>query len=205
MKAQVYNLSNETVGDIELDDSVFACPLREDILSRVIHWQLAKRRGGNACTKERGDVAGSSKKIVRQKGSGGARHGNKKAPQLRGGGVAMGPETRSHAYSLNKKVRKLGLCTALSEKLQSDKLTIVESINVDSYKTKSMTDLLPKFNAKSVLLIDADLDENIRLSSRNLHKIYTLPQIGANVYDIVRHDRVIISKAAVEALQERLK
>jgi large subunit ribosomal protein L4 len=204
MKQQVYNLSNEIVGDMELSDTVFGRPVREDILARVIHWQLAKRRSGNASVKQIADMSMTTRKFVRQKGSGGARHGSRKAPQFRGGAVAMGPQTRSYAYSLNKKVRKLGLCTALSEKTQSEKLTVVDSLVMDSYKTKSINDVLAKFNAQSVLFIDADLDVNLRLGSRNLHKVHTLPQMGANVYDIMKYDHVIISKAAVEKLQERL-
>lgn len=205
MKTQVLNLKNDVVGEIDLNSDIFGLPVRVDILSRVIEWQLAKRRAGTHKTKEIGDVQGTTKKFVRQKGSGGARHGSRRAPQFRGGAVVFGPVVRSHEYSLPKKVRRLGLSTALSEKLANNNLVVVDSLNMESFKTKAIKEFVSKMDAKSILFIDGDdMDLNIRLAARNLHNVNTLPQIGANVYDIMHCDKVVLSKAAVEALQARL-
>lgn len=205
MKRDVYNVKHEVVGQVDLNFNIFEKPVRIDILSRVIEWQLAKRRSGTHKTKQIAEVSGTGKKFVRQKGSGGARHGSRRAPQFRGGAVIFGPVVRSHEYSLPKKIRKLGLITALSEKLSSNNLFIIDTLKLDTYKTKDIKAFLDNLKARSTLLIDSDdIDMNLRLSVRNLHNVNALPQIGANVYDIMHCDKLIISLDALKSLEARL-
>lgn len=205
MKCPVTTLDNQQAGEIELSDAVFGLPVRKDILARVVDWQLAKRRAGTASTKTRGEINASTKKIYRQKGTGRARHGAKSANIFRGGGRAHGPRPRSFAYSLPKKVRQLGLRTALSAKVAEGKLMILDQARIDSVKTKELRKRLDGLGLGSVLVVDgAQLDENFSLAARNIVGIDVLPQIGANVHDILRHEYLVLTKDAVEALEARL-
>lgn len=204
MKLKIVDQSFEAVGDIELDDYVYGIAPREDILSRVVAWQLAKRRSGNHKVKERGEVSGSTKKIVKQKGSGGARHGSKRAAQFRTGGIIFGPVVRSHEYSLPKKVRNLGVRMALSAKMASGDLIVVD--NLQAKQPKINKDLLKTFDCKSILFVDDDsVDVNFALSMSNIIGLDIMPQIGVNVYDILRKDKVVITSKAAKVLEERLK
>jgi large subunit ribosomal protein L4 len=207
MKYEVVNLQNKKVGDIDLPASIFEQPVRVDILSRVVEWQLAKRRSGNHKTKEIADISGTTKKMYRQKGTGGARHGSKRAPQFRGGAVIFGPVVRSHAYSLPKKVRQLGLKSVLSSKLQSGDMIVVDSFEINQPKTKKLKEVLSKFGTENILLIDVDAGRvtNTALAAGNVEGFDVLPQIGANVYDILRKQKLILTVDAVKALEARLK
>jgi len=207
MKQEVVNLQNKKVGDIELPPSVFKQPIRVDILSRVVEWQLAKRRSGTHKTKEIAEISGTTKKMYRQKGTGGARHGSKRAPQFRGGSVIFGPVVRSHAYHLPKKVRQLGLKSVLSSKLESGDIIIVDSFEINKPKTKDLRAILAKFGTENMLLIDVDTTRliNTALAAGNVMGFDVLPQIGANVYDILRKEKLILTVDAVKALEARLK
>lgn len=205
MKCPVTTLDNKKAGEIELNDAVFALPVRRDVLSRVVGWQLAKRRAGTASTKTRGEVTATGAKMYRQKGTGRARHGAKTANIFRGGGVAHGPRTRSHAVDLPKKVRRLGLKTALSAKAAEGKLIVLDTATADSPKTKDLRQKLEKIGLGSALVIGGDqLDQNFSLAARNIVGIDVLPQVGANVHDILRHDTLVLTKDAVQALEARL-
>jgi len=205
MKCPVTTLDNQPSGEIELSDAVFGLPVREDILARVVNWQLAKRRRGTAATKTRGEVQGSTRKIYRQKGTGRARHGSIRANIFRGGGVAHGPRPRSHAFDLPKKVRRLGLKTALSAKAAQGKLIVLEEAKAESPRTKGLKKRLDELGLSSALIVGGEsLDDNFSLAARNLVGIDVLPQIGANVHDILRHDHLVLTKDAVQALEARL-
>ena len=207
MKQEVVNLQNQKVGDIELSASIFKQPIRVDILSRVVEWQLAKRRSGAHKTKEIAEISGTTKKMYRQKGTGGARHGSKRAPQFRGGAVIFGPVVRSHAYSLPKKVRQLGLKSVLSSKLESGDIIVVDSFEINKPKTKDLKAILAKFGTENMLLIDVDTGRltNTALAAGNVMGFDVLPQIGANVYDILRKEKLILTVDAVKALEARLR
>jgi len=206
MKCAVTTLENKAAGEIELADEVFGVPLRRDILVRAVNWQLAKRRAGTHKVKGRSDVSGSTQKRYRQKGTGRARIGSGKVSQFRGGGMAFGPVVRSHGYSLNKKVRKLALKTALSAKLADGKLVVLEAAKAEQPKTADLAKKIAGLGWSSVLVIDgAQLDDNFSRAARNLPGIDVLPQQGANVHDILRRDTLVLTKEAVEALEARLK
>lgn len=204
MKVDVKNLDAGTVGQIDLVEDIFAREIRADILHRVVTWQLAKRRATARAAKERGDVKLTSKKMYRQKGSGSARHGNKAAPQFRKGGKAHGPRARDFEFSLNKKIRALGLKVALSAKQAEGKLIVLENLEIADGKTRVLAEKLGKLGINSGLFIDGDaVDANFKLAASNLPKINALPVIGANVYDILKHDTLVLTKAAVEKLEAR--
>jgi large subunit ribosomal protein L4 len=206
MKLTVHNLDNEAVGDIELADAVFGLPIRRDILARVVNWQLAKRRAGTHKAKGISDISGTTKKPYKQKGTGRARQGSLRSPQFRGGAVIFGPVVRSHEFDLQKKVRRLGLKTALSAKQAEGKLVVLDAARVEDAKTKALRARLDKFGWISVLIIDgATLDEGFARAARNLPKVDVLPQQGANVYDILRRDTLVLTRDAVEQLEARLK
>ena len=200
MKADVLSIQNKKAGSIDLDDAIFGLEPRKDILHRCVVYQLAKRQQGTHKTKERNEVSGTTKKFGRQKGSGGARHGNRKAPLFRGGGKAHGPRPRSHAIALPKKVRQLALKHALSSKAASGALVIIDEAKMENSKTKTLVDALSKLEISNALIVDASVDENFGLATRNLKGIDMLPVIGANVYDILRKDKLVLTKAAVEGL-----
>jgi large subunit ribosomal protein L4 len=204
MKIAVKTLEGKAAGDVDLNDAIYALPVRSDILYRVVHWQLANRRGPARGAQQRADVSRTGKKMVKQKGSGGARHHARSAPQFTGGGKAHGPHARLFTESLNKKIRALGLKTALSAKQAEGKLLVVDSLNMAEAKTKSLLATLATLGLKNALFIDGEsVDANFRQACANLYKIDVLPSIGANVYDIMNHDTLVLTKAAVEKLEAR--
>ncbi len=206
MKAEVLNLDAGAAGDIELADEIFGLEPRADILHRVVRWQLARRQAGTHKTKTRGEVSYSTKKIYRQKGTGGARHGDKGVTQFRHGGNAKGPVVRSHAHELPKKVRKLGLKLALSAKAKAGEIVVIENAELAEGKTKVLKGHADKLGLGKALVIDgAEVNENFLRAARNIDGLNVLPSQGANVYDILRHDRLVLTKAGVEALEARLK
>jgi large subunit ribosomal protein L4 len=206
MKLTVRNLDNQEVGDIELADEVFGLPIRRDILARVVNWQLAKRRAGTHKAKGVSDISGTSKKPYKQKGTGRARQGSLRSPQFRGGAVIFGPVVRSHEFDLQKKVRRLGLKTALSAKQAEGKLIVIEAASVTEPKTKALRARFEALGWGSVLIIDgATVDEGFARAARNLPKVDVLPQQGANVYDILRRDVLVLTRAAAQQLEARLK
>jgi large subunit ribosomal protein L4 len=210
MKLKITDIDSKAHGEIDLADEVFkdifGRPVRRDILARCVNWQLAKRRSGNHKTKEIGDISGTTKKPYSQKGTGNARQGSLRSPQFRGGATIFGPVVRSHAHDLTKKVRKLALKTALSSKVKDGKLIVWNGTAGASGKTKDLTAKLKTLGLKSVLVIDGPaVDEKFALAARNIPNVDVLPQQGANVYDILRRDTLVLTKAAVEHLVERLK
>ena len=206
MKVSVKNLDNKNVGEIELAEAVFGAPVRRDILARVVNWQLAKRRAGTHKTKGVSDIQGTTKKPWRQKGTGRARAGSLRSPQFRGGAVIFGPVVRDHGFDLQKKVRRLGLKSALSAKQAEGKLVVIEEAQVKDAKTKGLGAQFKKLGWDSVLIIaGAAVDEQFARAARNLPKVDVLPQQGVNVYDILRRDTLVLTRAAVEHLEARLK
>ena len=205
MKVKVTNLDASTGGDIELRDDVFGLEPRADILHRVVTWQLEKRRGTARAARERSDVARTGKKFGRQKGGGTARHGDRRAPIFVGGGKAHGPRVRDFNPSLNKKVRALGLKMALSTKARDGKLVVMENLDVTEAKTKSLRDQIGKLGfGGTALVIDGDaLNVGFAMASSNLKEINLLPAVGANVYDILKADTLVLTRAAVEKLEAR--
>ena len=204
MKINVRNLSNEVVGDINLNDSVFGLPARPDILARVVRWQLAKRQQGTHSTKTIAYVSGTTRKPFRQKGTGNARQGSLRSPQFRGGAVIFGPTTRSHAHDLPKKVRALGLKTALSAKAAQGKLVIVDDFKLQTHKTQDVIHNVHAFGSSLLFIDGVEVNMNFSKAVSNIPLIDVLPQQGANVYDILRRDILILSKSAVQSLEERL-
>ncbi len=205
MKLPVISLDNAAAGEIDLPEDVFGAAPRADIMARVVHWQLAKRRAGTHKAKGMGEVSGTTKKPYRQKGTGNARQGSLRSPQFRKGGVVHGPVVRDHGYSLNKKVRRLGLISALSQKAAEGKLVVLDNATVGAdAKTGPMAAQVKALGWTSVLVVDAVADENFARVIRNLPKVRVLPTIGANVYDILKHDVLAVTRAGVEALKERL-
>ena len=206
MKREIINLDNETVGEIDLDDTVFGIAVRRDILARAVNWQLAKRRAGTHKVKGRSEVSATGRKPFRQKGTGRARQGTSRAPQMRGGGVAFGPVVRSHEIDLPKKVRRLALKSALSSKCAEGRLVVLDSATLDEPKTRLLVQRLAKLGWGHTLLVDGDeMDGNFRRAAGNIVGLDVLPSRGANVYDILRRDTLVLTRAAVESLVERLK
>jgi large subunit ribosomal protein L4 len=206
MKLTVRNLENEEVGDIELADTVFGLAVRRDILARVVKWQLAKRRAGTHKTKGISEISGTTRKPYRQKGTGRARQGSLRSSQFRGGARIFGPVVRSHAFGLQKKVRRLGLKTALSAKQSEGKLVVIDAVHIAEAKTKFLRERFEALGWASVLIIDGpDVDEGFARAARNLPRVDVLPQQGANVYDILRREILVLTRAAVEHLEARLK
>ncbi len=205
MRATVRTLDNQEVGDIELSEEVFGLPVRRDILARVVNWQLAKRRAGTHKTKGISDISGTTKKPYKQKGTGRARQGSLRSPQFRGGAVIFGPVVRSHEFGLQKKVRRLGLKTALSAKQAEGKLIVIDAARLDEAKTKALRARFGALGWESVLIIDGALDDGFARAARNLPKVDVLPEKGANVYDILRRDTLVLTRDAVQQLEARLK
>jgi len=203
MQVEVTTLDKGSAGNAELPDEIFAAAPRADIMARVVHWQLAKRRAGTHSTKGLNDVQGTTKKPYRQKGTGNARQGSLRAPQFRGGGIVHGPVPHSHAYSLNKKVRRLGLISALSQKLADGKLVVLDS-TACAAKTGELAKKFRALGWQSALIVDGVVDAGFLRASRNIPGIDVLPTVGANVYDILRHDVLAITTAGVEGLTQRL-
>lgn len=206
MKIAVKTFDNASAGEIELDDSVFGLEVRTDLLARMVNWQLAKRRSGNHKTKGISEIRGTTKKPYKQKGTGHARQGSTRSPQFRGGARIFGPVVRSHAHDLPKKVRKLALRHALSSKAADGKLVVVDAVVADSHKTKGLAAKLSALGLDSALILAGEqIDTNFALAARNLPFIDVLPSQGANVYDILRRDTLVLSRQAVEQLEARLK
>ena len=206
MKQDILNLENKNVGTIELNDAIYGLEVRADILHRVVNWQLARLQSGNHKTKGRSEVALTPAKPFKQKGSGNARQGSRKGTQFRKGGIVFGPVVRDQSHDLTKKFRKLGLKTALSAKAKEGNLVVLDEAKLSAPKTK---DLVAKLNAcglNNCLIIDGkEVDINFALASRNIEGVDILPTIGANVYDILRRDKQVLTKDAVACLEERLK
>ncbi len=206
MKSKVITLENKAAGEIELADEVFGAPMRKDILARMVNYQLAKRRVGSANTKERSDIRGTTAKPFRQKGTGRARQGSKKAPQLRGGGVVFGPHPRNFGHKLPKKVRRIAMRTALSAKQADGKLVILKDASLKNPKTKELTEKMAKLGWDNVLIVAGpEVDANFARAAANIPNMDVLPTQGANVYDILRRDHLVLTTDAVEALEARLK
>jgi large subunit ribosomal protein L4 len=204
MKLKVLNLDAKSAGEIELKDEIFGLEPRADLIQRVVVWQLAKRRAGTHKTKTRGEINRTTKKWYRQKGTGSARHGARSAPLFVGGGKAMAPVVRSHEFDLPKKVRVAGLCHALSSKAKDLKLIVLDSASVDAIKSNALAKRLNKLGAADMLIVDGAFDQKFALSARNLANVALVPASGLNVYDILKHDTLVMTKAAVNAIEERL-
>ena len=206
MKCVVMTLDNKKAGEIDLDDAIFGLSPRADLLARMVNWQLAKRRAGTHKVQGRSDVAGTTQRMYRQKGTGRARHGPPKVSQFRSGGRAFGPVLRDHAHKLPKKVRKLALKSALSAKAADGKLVVLEAAEVETPKTGELARKFGALGWSSALVIGgATLDEGFARAARNIPNVDVLPEQGANVYDILRRDTLVLTKDAVEALEARLK
>jgi len=206
MKCPVTTLDNKASGEIDLDDAIFGLTPRRDLLARMVNWQLAKRRAGTHKVKNRSEIARTGTRIYRQKGTGRARHGAAKVNIFRGGGRAFGPKPRDHAHKLPKKVRRLALCNALSAKAADGKLIVLDAAKLAEGKTAEIARKFGALGWSSVLLIDgATLDEGFARAARNIPGVDVLPQQGANVYDILRRDTLVLTKDAVQALEARLR
>jgi large subunit ribosomal protein L4 len=207
MDFEIKTLDNGSAGTIGLPDEIFGTTPRKDIMARVVLWQLAKRRAGTHKVKGMGEVSGTTRKPYKQKGTGNARQGSLRAPQFRKGGAVHGPVVRDHGYDLPKKVRRLGLISALSQKLAEGKLIVLDEANGANQgvlKTAELAKKLKVLGWNSALILDSIVDEGFLRAARNLPKIDVLPGIGANVYDILNHDVLAITRAGVESLKERL-
>ncbi len=206
MDLTVTTLEGKDAGKVSLSDAIFGLEPREDIIARVVRWQLAKKQQGTHKSKTRAEIARTGAKMFKQKGTGRARHHSARAPQFRGGGKAHGPVVRSHAHDLPKKVRALGLRHALSAKLRAEELIIIDDLVATEAKTKVLTGAFASMGLTNVLFIGgAELDNNFKLATQNIPNVDVLPVQGINVYDILRRGKLVLSKAAVEALEERFK
>ncbi|MBI1619318.1 50S ribosomal protein L4 [Aquamicrobium zhengzhouense] len=204
MDVKITTLAGDAAGDIKLSDEIFGLEPREDILQRVVRWQLAKKQQGTHQSKGRADIARTGAKMYKQKGTGRARHSSARAPQFRGGGKAHGPVARSHEHDLPKKVRALGLKHALSVKAQGSSLIIIDDLAMSDPKTKALVANFEKLGLTNALVIGgAEVDVNFKRAAANIPNIDVLPIQGINVYDILRRGTLVLSKAAVEALEER--
>ena len=205
MKADAIKLDGKSAGSVELSDAIFGLEPRVDILHRVVRWQRNNAQAGTHKVKTRSEVNYSTKKIYRQKGTGGARHGARSAPIFRGGGVYKGPTPRSHGHELPKKVRKLGLMHALSAKAIAGELVIIDNIDIKDIKTKTLAAQVKELGWKRALIIDgADVNADFVQAARNITGLDVLPTMGANVFDILKRDTLVITKAGLEALEARL-
>ena len=205
MKVKVQKIDGKAAGDVELNDAVFGVEPRADILHRVVRWQRNKAQQGTHKVKTRSETSYSTKKIYRQKGTGGARHGDRNAPIFRKGGIYKGPTPRSHAHDLPKKFRALGLKHALSAKAKAGELVVIEAAETEG-KTAALAKQVKNLGWKRALIIDgAEVNENFAQAARNIEGLDVLPSMGANVYDILKRDTLVITKAGVEALEARLK
>ena len=203
MDVDIRTLDNSSAGSASLPDEIFATTPRADIMARVVQWQLAKRRAGTHKVKGMGEVSGTTRKPYKQKGTGNARQGSLRAPQFRTGGAVHGPVVRSHGFDLPKKVRRLGLISALSQKLADGKLVVLEEAT-GMVRTAELAVKLKALGWTSALIVDGTVDEGFLRAARNIPKIDVLPSVGANVYDILNHDVLAITRAGVEGLKERL-
>ena len=206
MKLDVIKLDGGKAGSVDLGDEIFGLEPRADILHRVVRWQRAKAQAGTHKVKTRSETSYSTKKIYRQKGTGGARHGSRNAPIFRGGGIYKGPVVRSHAHDLPKKFRALGLKHALSSKAATGNLVVIDTADLAEAKTSTLAKAMKNLGWKRALVIDgAEVNENFARAAANIQDLDVLPSMGANVYDILKRDTLVITKAGVEALEARLK
>ena len=203
MQIDIKTLDNGSAGSVELADEIFGANPRADIMARVVHWQQARRRSGNHKVKGMSEVSGTTKKPYRQKGTGNARQGSLRSPQYRTGGIVHGPVVRDHGYDLPKKVRRLGLISALSQKQAEGKLVVIDAA-AGVEKTKDLATKLRALGWTSALFIDADVDAGFLRASRNLISVDVLPTVGANVLDILRHELLVVTSAGLEGLTARL-
>ena len=200
----VKNIKGKKVTTIDLVESIFNVPVKPSVLHEVVTMQLANRRSGSASVKHRSDVKGSSRKLFRQKGTGRARRGDIKSPLLRGGGVVFGPDGRNYAFRVPKKVRKLALKMALSTKLQANELMVLDKLELKQIKTKDFVDLINDLNLTNALIVTAEKDENLELSSRNVPDIKVLRSEGLNVYDILKYKTLILLEPVIKNIEGRL-
>mgnify|MGYP000018962807 FL=1 len=206
MKIEVNSLGNKKIKDIDLDKQIFGLELKEEIIYRMVRYQLAKRRSGNHKTKGISEISGTTKKPFKQKGTGNARQGSKRSPQMRGGAVIFGPQVRSHAHKLPKQIKKLALKMAISKKVKDGKFRIINELKMSKPKTNLFRSKLAGLKLDSVLFIDGkDIDNNFLLASKNVPKIDILPVAGINVYDILKRDYLVLSENAVNGIKERFK
>ena len=206
MELKVTTLEGKESGSVQLPDAIFGLEPRKDLIQRVVNWQLAKRQAGTHKTKGRAEIWRTGKKMYAQKGTGGARHGSARVPQFRGGGRAFGPVVRSHAFDLPKKVRALGLKHALSAKAKAGGLIVIDNTELKDAKTKSLIGHFSKMELTSALIIDgAQVNEGFAAAARNIPHIDVLPIQGINVYDILRRQKLVLTKAALDALEARFK
>ena len=204
-KISIYNLQKKTVGELELSDAVFGVDVNEALIYDVLKAQLASKRSGNAKTKVRPEVAGSTRKLYRQKGTGAARHGAIRASQYVGGGKAHGPQPRDYSYRPPRKMRAGALVSALSLKLKQGNLMVVDKFDLSEIKTKKVAEILKVLGVGTSLVVDAKANDNLRISVRNIQKSLFLPPEGVNLYDVLRHEHLILTKDAVAELQTRLE
>lgn len=202
-KVDVVNMLNERVGEIDLPDEIFSAPVKEHLFWEVVKWQQARRRAGTACTRGRSEISGSTRKLFRQKGTGRARRGDIKSPVLRGGGTVFGPHPRNFSYTLPKKVRKAALISALSRRNEEKHLVVIDRIELPEAKTRHVAGMLRRFGMQSALLVDAGNTALIR-SGRNIPKVAVLEPMGLNVEAVLRHDHLVLTRAAVAAIEGRL-
>ncbi|WP_210484424.1 50S ribosomal protein L4 [Microvirga antarctica] len=206
MKLDITTLEGGSAGSVDLNEAIFGLDPRSDLLARCVRWQLAKRQAGTHATKGRSDINRTTKKLYKQKGTGNARHGAASAPQFRGGGRAFGPVVRSHAHDLPKKVRALALRHALSSKVKDASLIIVDDVQLKDPKTKGLIERFGKMGLGSALIIGGvEIEANFQRAARNIPNIDVLPVQGINVYDILRREKLVLTKAAVDALEARFK
>lgn len=200
----VQNKKGETISEVEVPDDIYAVPVKPEVLHQVVTMQLANRRSGSASVKHRSDVKGSRRKLFRQKGTGRARRGDIKSPLLRGGGVVFGPDGRSYAYSVPKKVKKLALKMALSSKLQENRLTVLDQLEFDQIKTQAFMAVLEDLNVANALIVTDEKNEKLEYSSRNVPEVKVLRKEGLNVYDILKHDHLILLQSALSGIERRI-
>jgi large subunit ribosomal protein L4 len=206
MQISVTSLLGQHTGEVALSDEIFGLDPRSDILQRCVRWQLAKRRAGTHAVKNRADIARTTKKLYKQKGTGNARHGSARVAQFRGGGRAFGPLPRSHEHGLPKKVRVLALKHALSSKAKDGAIIIIDKASVEGPKTKALKEQFGKLGLSSALIIDgAEVEANFKLAARAIPNIDVLPVQGLNVYDILRREKLVLTQAALNAIEERFK
>lgn len=200
----IFNIKNEKVGEVELNDALFGVEVKPYILHDIVRMQLAKRRAGTACTKTRGEVQGSKAKPWKQKGTGRARSGSKRSPVWRGGGTVFGPKPRDYSYSLPKKVRKLGLRMALSSRFSENRLVVLDGFEMEEFKSKMFAGVMATLNLDNALIVIPDHDEKLEKSSRNVVGYKVIPTAGVNVYDVLLHKNIILLQSCIGQLEERL-